>query len=295
MCERRDALTQLKSGNGHLPNDPRDVIAEVLGQPATKGLDPAARDFHCPYMGRRCTKSPTGENSEPYPLCTLYHGPDRRPVCVCPNRFHEIDFLSEVTRLCWPEQEQPANPEIVREVKMKGFGNVDFVIADVGENRRVKQFLSVELQAIDISGSARPAYNALLQGEDFEWPRNSKNQIKRYGFNWANVYKRYVTQLIRKGYFHHHWGTKIVAVIQDEVYQYIKNWADFMRSPDLHGPQTNIIFLSYGYDRQPDGSFRMSLREAEGTSHASLQQAVLYKEALPRSDFTEQIERKLGV
>ena len=85
---------------------------------------------------------------------------------------------------------------------MTGFGNVDFVIADVGENDEIGQFLSVELQAMDITGTVMDAYQALRAGEIME-------RKKPYGLNWSNVYKRYITQLIRKGYFHHHWGTKI--------------------------------------------------------------------------------------
>ena len=100
---------------------------------------------------------------------------------------------------------------VAPEVKMEGFGNVDFVIADVGDDGEVSQFLSVELQAIDITGSAFDAYQALRAGNDLE-------KRPTYGFNWDNVYKRYITQLIRKGYFHHHWKSKIVAVIPEQVY-----------------------------------------------------------------------------
>lgn len=117
---------------------------------------------------------------------------------------------------------------VAPEVKMEGFGNVDFVIADVGQDGEVEQFLSVELQAIDITGSAFKAYQALRAGEDLE-------KKPTYGFNWDNVYKRYITQLIRKGYFHHHWKSKIVAVIPEQVYEYIKGRAGFMADCPSYG------------------------------------------------------------
>ena len=171
---------------------------------------------------------------------------------------------------------------------MAGFGNVDFVIADVGQGGAITDFLSVELQAIDISGSVMPAYKALRAGKDLD-------RRPTYGLNWANVYKRYITQLIRKGYFHHHWGTKIVAVMQDVVYDYICNWADFMRSHDVKGSSVNIIFMAYRYEDDPTkvGAQRLVLDRVEGTSHANLQQAVLYKAAPSREDFCRQIERSL--
>ena len=171
---------------------------------------------------------------------------------------------------------------------MKDFGNVDFVIADVSDTGQIGQFLSVELQALDITGTVLDAYSALRAGKQLDMK-------KSYGLNWGNVYKRYITQLIRKGYFHHHWGTKIVAVMQDIVYEYVREWADFMRSADVKGQTINIIFMSYRFEDNPDSpeAKRLVLDEVEGTSHANLQQAVLYKDAPARDQFCEQIQKAL--
>lgn len=171
---------------------------------------------------------------------------------------------------------------------MENFGNVDFVIADVADDGEIGQFLSVELQAIDITGSVFPAYQALRAGLQLE-------KRPTYGLNWDNVYKRYVTQLIRKGFFHHHWKTKIVAVIQDQVYQYIKDRADFMRSSDVKNPNVNIIFMTYRFEPDPlrGGQFRPILTTVEGTSHANLQAAILYKEPPSRDAFCGRIQSSL--
>lgn len=177
---------------------------------------------------------------------------------------------------------------VAPEVKMAGFGNVDFVIADIQDDGEVDKFLSVELQAIDITGSAFKAYQALRAGTDLE-------KRPTYGFNWDNVYKRYITQLIRKGYFHHHWKSKIVAVIPEQVYRYITQRADFMRSTDVKSPQVNIIFMTYRLEDDPirPGEFRPQLVTVEGTSHSNLQNAILYKEAPLKEAFTSQIKRSL--
>ncbi len=171
---------------------------------------------------------------------------------------------------------------------MAEFGNVDFVIADIRQGGTISDFLSVELQAMDISGTVMPAYKALLADRDLD-------RRPKYGLNWGNVYKRYITQLIRKGYFHHHWGTKIVAVMQDVVYDYICDWAEFMRTDDVKNNTVNIIFMAYRYedDRDNAGTPRLVLDTVEGTSHANLQQAVLYKEAPSRAAFCERIRRSL--
>ena len=55
----------------------------------------------------------------------------------------------------------PTDYRIAREVQVADFGKVDYVLADVHDNNEVAQFLSVELQAMDFSGSVMPAYQAL--------------------------------------------------------------------------------------------------------------------------------------
>ena len=276
-----------------MPFDPADAIAEVQGKRAHSKANPAASDFLCPFIQSRCPKRSTNLGIEPYPVCSLWknskevRSPIRDLICVCPKRFYQVDWLKAVVENCWPF-EPPQNPVVATEVKMKGFGNVDFVIADQATDGSIGNFLSVELQAIDITGSVYPAYEALRSG--MVLPKRPT-----YGFNWDNVYKRYITQLIRKGYFHHHWGTKIVAVIQEQVYQTVIEKADFMRSTDITSPTVNIIFMTYVFEDDPEnpGQFRPKLQRVEGTSHANLQAAILYKEAPSKEVFKTKITEAL--
>jgi hypothetical protein len=273
--------------------DPSDIIVELLGKPTKPSpVDPAITDFLCPHVDRRCPKRSTANKTEPYPVCSLYKiGRSKnldttKPICVCPKRFYEADFLKDVVTHCWPGT-PPAKPLIANEVKMKGFGNVDFVIADEAGGK-IRQFLSVELQAIDITGSARDAYQALRAGKQLQ-------KRPTYNFNWDNVYKRYITQLIRKGYFHHHWGTKIVAVIQDEVYNYICEKFHFMRQSNVQDPTVNIIFMSYKFDPvdPAKNKYKLVFDKVEGTSHSNLQQAVIYAQAPSKDDFHSRIREAL--
>lgn len=276
-----------------MPFNPETIVGEILGRRAVKGTNPAASDFECPYIHSRCPKRSTQLKAEPYPVCTLWRkneagDPEQDLIFVCPKRFYAVDFLNDVVEHCWPG-DKPKNPQVAPEVKMSGFGNVDFVIADVKEDGEVEQFLSVELQAIDITGSVFPAYTALRAGVDLD-------KRPTYGLNWDNVYKRYVTQLIRKGYFHHHWKSKIVAVIPEQVYQYITGRADFIRSTDVKNPQVNIIFMTYRLEHDPTrpGEYRPKLITVEGTSHSSLQSAMMYQDAPGKEAFTAQIKKSLA-
>ena len=272
-----------------MPFDPTEVLGEVLGRPATKGFDPVAHNYLCPFLKTECTKRSTSLGKEPYPLCSVRRNIEHesKQICVCPKRFYSVNFLNDVVSKCWPG-EPPTKPLIASEVKMTGFGNVDFVIADEAQDGGISQFLSVELQAVDISGSVMPAYKALRANKDLD-------HRPTYGMNFGNVYKRFVTQLIRKGYYHHHWGSKVVAVVQDVFYDYIQSWAEFLCSENVKRSTVNIIFMTYRYKDDPDrpGVQELVLDTVEGTSHANLQQAVLYKEAPSRDAFCEQIKRSL--
>ncbi len=276
-----------------MPYKPEEVVGEVLGQRAVRGLNPDSSNHKCPFINQRCKKRSTQLPNDPYPVCSIWKGttrelnPDRDLIAVCPKRFYAVDFLQDVVKYCWTGA-KPTNPKIAHEVKMEGFGNVDFVIADIGPGKTINRFLSVELQAIDITGSVFNAYKGIV---------DNTMLAKRptYGFNWDNVYKRYITQLIRKGYFHHHWQSKIVAVIQDQIYQHIIDNADFMRTNDVSSSTVNIIFMTYKFVSDPSrpGQFSLSLKAVEGTSHANLQQAVLYKEPPSREEFCERIKKSI--
>jgi hypothetical protein len=267
--------------------DPTDAIEEVLGRRAKSGFQPASRSYLCPFIGRTCTKRSTADKTNPYPVCSMRKS-DGSVVCVCPNRFHERDFLKDVIDHAWIGP-APINPIKSGEVKMEGFGNVDFVISERSPDGQIEKFVSVELQAIDINGSVRMAYDALLAGKLLDKRPN-------YGFNWKNVAKRYMNQLISKGFFHHHWGTRIVAAIQDEVYDYFRRDADFFTTEDIHSPNVNIVFMVYGFEAGGiDGrEHKLVLKRVEGTHHSNLQQAVLYKSAPSRDAFVKRIEAAIA-
>lgn len=263
--------------------DPTAAIEEILGKRAELGIKPQNTDYLCPFIDSTCTKRITADKSNPYPICSLKKT-DGTVIAVCPKRFYERNFINDVIEHAWTG-DKPENPIITNEVKMDGFGNVDFVISDVEPAGDIKQFLSVELQAIDITGSVRPAYDAILQNQCMK-------KRPTYGFNWKNVAKRYMNQLISKGYYHHHWGTKIVAIIQEEVYQYFRKDADFFTTNDLDSSNVNIIFMTYDFvsGGHSGREHKLVLKRVEGTHHSNLQQAVLYKTAPNRDQFIGRIK-----
>ena len=172
---------------------------------------------------------------------------------------------------------------------MEKFGTVDMVIADFdAEANLIKQFISVELQAVDLSGTVEPAYSALL---------NNQSIVETvYGVNWANVRKRYIGQLVAKSFYHNRWGTRIVAVMQTPLYDYLRKHIQFDELPLGPGVTVDVFFLLYDYveGSGPDDNHTLVFDRVVGTSHSSLMTHTLYQDTPPKEAFTARILEKLG-
>lgn len=68
---------------------------------------------------------------------------------------------------------------------------VDWVLAWLDENGQLREFTAIEVQTIDTTGNYQTARQALLD--------NRKIVSDTVGFNWENVNKRIIPQLIYKG------------------------------------------------------------------------------------------------
>lgn len=272
------------------PFNPLNVIAEILGEPASQMHNPANAEYQCPFINSLCIKL-SHKLEGPYPVCTLHrrrvHRTPPELVCVCPKRFFEPDLINDIIKHCWPGA-PPDNPQLAHEIKMAGFGNVDFVIADIDEQTGdVRNFVSVEIQAVDITGTYEPAYSAIINRE----PEVVTD--KSYGFNWANVRKRFITQLITKGFYHHHWQSRIVAVLQSTLYDEIRKHIPFAESSLK---ESNILFMLYEYKLHPEGgerAIRLEFDRVVGTTHSNLMTGSIYQIIPDRKEFCERIKTNL--
>lgn len=70
---------------------------------------------------------------------------------------------------------------------------VDWILALIGTNGQLEEFVAVEVQAIDTTGNYRTEREAYLRGEQFD-------KYSKAGINWENVNKRILPQIIYKGH-----------------------------------------------------------------------------------------------
>jgi hypothetical protein len=98
--------------------------------------------------------------------------------------------------------------------------------AAITKNKKGKiiDFFCVELQAGDTTGSP---YSAIT---DIRETGKLQHKSYNYGINWANNFsKQMMQQAYKKGKIVHHWGRKIVFVMQDIGLKYIKSVCDTSR------------------------------------------------------------------
>lgn len=203
---------------GYAPNDCSPVAVETR------------RLRYCPFMGTTCTKR-SNDQREIYGVCTVSNGSRQKlpgsEVIVCPKRLYAKGYglLAAIANLVWGTE--PSNFFIggsLAELRARAataaqsvvaFGqgsgteisvkaNVDLSIdwvlqlyANVGGRLVAQEFVVVEIQSIDTTGNYhanRSAYMSLTSPEQkIIVPQSA------HGLNWANVHKRLVPQLIRKG------------------------------------------------------------------------------------------------
>lgn len=259
------------------------MLAEVLGEPAAEMRNPANALYQCPYTNRECMKS-SRTLGVPAPVCSVYRHGDtsRAPICTCPIRFYAADIVGDVIRECWPGT-KPDNPVPVYEVGMEKFGKVDLVIADVDTNTKaVRHFLPVELQAVDITGSVLPYYESFLASEQ---PKKDHP----YNFNWANVRKRFISQLIGKGFYCHHWGTRIVAVVQEDLFDTFHAHAPVA---EVAMKASNIVFMCYQFKKNAN-RWDLELTRLAPTTHSNVMNAILYETPPSKAAFEQKIRSRL--
>lgn len=167
----------------------------------------------CPFLGRQCVK--TLNDGEISGACTL-KPMNGGPVICCPIRLYakNYEILRDVARVAFGPVIPlvPANA-ITKEtgeciaVFGKGWGKelrlpnrgktggyfVDWVLAHVGATGELINFVAVEVQSIDTTGNYRRERETYLKEEVFTGKSTA-------GFNWENVNKRILPQIIYKGH-----------------------------------------------------------------------------------------------
>jgi len=194
-------------------------IIEFFGYNPEDRSDAAAaarRNLECPFLRRQCAK--TLSDGLISGACTIK--PSKAgPVICCPIRLYSDNYeiLRDVARVSFGPVIPLVSGNAVTEqtgecvaVFGKGWGKelrlpsrsttgksgayfVDWVLAHVSATGELINFVAVEVQSIDTTGNYREERDTYLKEESFLGKSSA-------GFNWENVNKRILPQIIYKGH-----------------------------------------------------------------------------------------------
>jgi Restriction endonuclease NotI len=190
----------------------------------------------CPFIGGPCTKY-NHDQTVIYGTCSVTS--PLGDIIICPNRLYadKYETLRRVARDAYGslpfvmykeyiDKRGEVNECIValgqksgREVKLGQKLSMDWVLAHVKDGNLI-DYTGVEIQSIDITGNYRDSWHAYSRftEESIGKPLPSSG----HGLNWANVHKRLIPQIIRKGvvYSRSNLVTKgLFFIVSDIVYQ----------------------------------------------------------------------------
>ncbi len=196
-------------------------LGEVFGFPTTNNSEKAKRYREkklCPFNNKvpNCTKD---KANNPLGVCSVQH--NNRAIITCPIRFREDWFIIEnAAKFFFNEKEQWTSLTEVKLLDKHGVstGNIDFVLVSYNEKGQLKNFASLEVQGVYISGNIRNPFDAYInnQSAKFDWP---------VGYNFpkpdylSSSRKRLIPQMLYKGGILKSWNKKQAVALQKSFFE----------------------------------------------------------------------------
>ena len=179
----------------------------------------------CPYLDRRCIKVRKSQPDVAIGSCSVLYGKGKRPIIICPFRLLErrqvfTDCLHLLT------VHEPGNElHVVPEVSIPG-GSVDYFFTSVRDGK-VKDFVGVELQTLDTTGTVWPARQKYLHDVGVNVVKEEAASYKTYGMNWKMTAKTILIQLHHKVQTFEAINKHLVLVVQDFLLEYLRKEFQF--------------------------------------------------------------------
>lgn len=211
-----------------MAGEKRSKVAELFGQ--ATGKHQAWGDIlekqWCPFTNTKCFKVRKSNPEISIGTCTVRYGKESRDIIIiCPKRLLErrqvfMDCLHLLS------QHEPGNElHVVPELSIPG-GSVDYFLASVKKGR-VRDFVAIEFQTLDTTGTLWPERQRFLKGLGFKVARKDVSSAKTFGMNWKMTAKTILVQLHHKVETLEHLNKRFAVVIQDCLLEYLRAQFNF--------------------------------------------------------------------
>lgn len=223
-------------------------ISEFFGlncEDTTQDFETAMNCQMCPYTGKICTKMRKSEADIKIGTCTVKF--QNQDIIICPFRLLEhnqifVDCLHLLT------MHEPGNElYLIPEVQIPG-GHVDYFLVSA-KNKKVKDFVGIELQTLDTTGTVWPDRQKFLYERGIEVKKEDVESTKTFGMNWKMTLKTILVQLHHKSETFEHLNKHFVLIIQSPLFERMKSDFDFS---DIDGVRLGdpVHIHSYNFNKE---------------------------------------------
>lgn len=210
----------------------------------------------CPYLHRKCLKARKSEPEVTIGTCSVLYSRERNKVIICPHRLLERNqvFIDCIHLLTLHE---PGNElHIVQQIPVPG-GSVDYFLVSA-KDRKVMDFVGIELQALDTTGTVWPERQRFLQEHDIEIDEARVDFSKGFAMNWKMTAKTILVQLHHKVGTFEHISKHLVLVTQNHLLDYMRRAFQFEHLNNARVGDPMHIH-AYRVNQMEDDSFRLNL------------------------------------
>ncbi len=211
----------------------------------------------CPFLGKRCYKIRKSRPEISIGSCTVLYGRESEPIIICPARLtHRGQIFTDCLHLLTCHE--PGNElHLVPEVSVPG-GSIDYILVSAKEGK-VRDFVGIELQTLDTTGTVWPERQRLLKGLNLPREDKAEESSKSFGMNWKMTAKTILIQMHHKVQTFEHVNRKLVLVVQDKLLTYMtKEFRfDHMKNPATVGDSMHLH--AYRIARSENSNFRLSM------------------------------------
>ncbi len=240
-------------------------VLELYGLSAAGAADdwsPVLQQERCPYLDRTCLKTRKSTPEITIGTCLVRYSQAARDVVICPHRFLERrQIFMDCLHLL--DHEPGDELHVVSEFSIPG-GSVDYLLVLADASRRhIKDFVGIELQALDTTGTVWPARHTFLEARGVAV--EAAPDEKPFGMNWKMTAKTILVQLNHKIGTFEALGKKLVLVLQDHLMQYMIRNFEFNHVTSAN-PLHSMLFHVYEM-REPDtGEHRLHIVDRRSTT-----------------------------
>jgi hypothetical protein len=153
---------------------------------------------------------------------------------------------------------------VVPEVSIPG-GSVDYFLVS-GRNGVIHDFVGVELQTLDTTGTVWPERQRLLRELGIPRADEAESSLSPFGMNWKMTAKTILVQMLHKAQTFEHVNRKLVLVVQDCLLDYMRGEFRFEHLHAPAAPADSVNIHSYRMEQHADGTHRLAFDSNLGTN-----------------------------